>query len=280
MAFLELKPTDVISTVYTAYPSYSFRMVSGSSGPVFLFNPSSSVGLARSYEDINGNPMTSSFQLSGVVEYILNAGLTEPYKRSINRIKNIYASASFEKPESYSSASIFSNTNIASQIMSIVNIPGILYGSEIKPGSFSLMVSKSNGDPVSYVDDVYGGIYSGSTLVGCVLYQHGIAVFGQLGDHNDAVEMTAQFSGTNKIPANVYLCRAPKSSLNFSNNPSFTTYLTSSNSYEITTKQPKTFITGVALYDENYKLVGVAKVSSPILNDEANSILFKLKLHF
>lgn len=282
MAFLELKPTDVISTVYVAYPSYSYRMVSGTSGPIYLF-PSGSVGVARSYEDVNGFPMSGGFQITGTVKYILNSSLTEAQKRSISRVRNIYASSSFEKPQNYNSSSIFSNTNPSNQTMVAILVPSILYGTEFKPGSVSLMASSSalNSAPWEAVDDGYGGLYSNGVLIGSILYQHGTIILGQNTTNiSTLVDMTVQFSGTNKVPSNIYLCRAPRSSLNFSNNPSFSTYLTSSNSYEITTRQPKTLITGVALYDENYELVGVAKVSSPILNDEANSILFKLKLNF
>jgi hypothetical protein len=95
-----------------------------------------------------------------------------------------------------------------------------------------------------------------------------------------SMSVTASFSGTNKIPVNMYICRAPSGELNYSNNPSYTTYVSGSDRNEITTKQPKTFVTGVGLYDKDYKLIGVAKLANPLLNEEDTSLLIKLKLHF
>jgi hypothetical protein len=160
--------------------------------------------------------------------------------------------------------------------MHIVNIPSILYGTEIKPGSFTLTTNLNH----EYYDDVYGGVYSGSVLKGCMFYQHGIVYFGHDFDAAGLVNVTASFSGTNKIPLNIYLCRVPRGALNFTNNPSYTSYLSSANGNVISTKSPKTFITGIGLMDENYKLLGIAKVSSPVLNEESTGIVFKLKLNF
>src|SRR5690606_3453967 len=87
---------------------------------------------------------------------------------------------------------------------------------------------------------------------------------------------SASFAGINNIPTTMFLCKAPKGLLNFSTNPSYTH--TVNGKTEITTKYPKTYITTVGVYDEDRKLLGVAKVSSPVLNEEDASILFKLKL--
>ena len=283
MSFLELKPSDVISTVYTVYPNYTFTIFSAAvdwhSGPIYLFNPSSSVGQSRTHFDEHGYLVTGSYQLTGTVQYV--RFINNFHKFGITRLKSIYASSSFLKPQNYSSSSIFSASSILSESMAMINIPSLVYGTEIKPGSFTLSVT-SPGVIHNYSDDSYGGIYTGSVLIGCIFYQHGIAAFGHdfTSMESTAFKMTVDFSGTQKIPMNVYLCRAPKGLLNSSNNPSFVSYMTSSNSSEISTTNPKTFIVGIGLYDENYKLVGIAKTSSPILNEEQNSILYRLKLNF
>ena len=131
-----------------------------------------------------------------------------------------------------------------------------------------------------YFDDAFGGIYSGSVHVGSIFYQHGIVYFGSKFNTTGLISVTPSFSGTHRVPVNLYLCRVPRGELNFSGNPSYTSLVTGSNTQEASTKQPKTLITGVALYDEDYKLVGVAKLSSPILNEEETGLLFRLKLSF
>jgi hypothetical protein len=66
--------------------------------------------------------------------------------------------------------------------------------------------------------------------------------------------------------------------LNYSNNPSYS--ILSGTKREITTSYPKVFVTGIGLYDENFELVGVAKVANPIQVEEKEGPEFRLKLNF
>lgn len=282
MSFFELRDCDFITTVYTANPDYQIVLSQAVgtvnpflvSSPFFVFN-STSVGIDRTFSDLEGNPVTSSFNLSGVVSFVPNVEMSASERRSIDRLRNTYASASLIKFENYESSSIFNPSfPPTEQDYSILNIPQILYGSEIQPGSVFL---RTNGG-AEYTDDSYGGVFSGNLHVGCVFYQHGIVLFGSKFVVGGLSNITASFSGTMKMPMNMYLCRVPRGSLNFSQNPSYTSLVTGSNRNEISTSRPKTFITGVGLYDEDYKLLGVAKISSPILNEEDTGLLFRLKL--
>lgn len=275
MSFFKLKETDFLTAVVTAYPSYSYRLTDYSSAPIFL-QLSSSEGRARYYSGIDGLPVTGAFNLSGTVTFLTSSALSSREKRSINRMRQTYAANSLVKFENYTSSSIFNPALPASsQTFHVVNIPSILYGGEIKPGSFSFEIGSNK-----FNDDLYGGIYTGSLHVGCIFYEHGIAVLGSKINAAASLAITASFSGTNKIPTNMYLCKVQRGLLNFSNNPSYTTYVSQSNREEIGTKQPKTFITSIGLYDEDYKLIAVAKISNPVLNEEDTALLFKLKLAF
>lgn len=275
MSFFKLKDSDVINSKYIAYPSYTFNLGFNSQA---VFVLSSSTIVNRSFNDIEGNAVTSSYNLQGVVSFVTNSAVTNREKRSLNSLRNIYASSSFSKTENYTSSSIF-NTSLTkdNQVFHFLNIPSVLYGAQIKPGSLFLSTSTNH----KYYDDGNGGLFSGNLHVGCVMYQHGMALFGSKLNTTSLTGVTASFSGTNQIPTNLYLCRVPRGTLNFSNNDSYTQLVSgSSTKEEITTKNPKTLITGIALYDEEHNLVGVAKVSSPILNEEDTGLLFRLKLSF
>lgn len=283
MSFFKLRECDVISSVYTAHPSYTFQMTAFGgvfvSDPIFVFN-STSVGMDRTLSDLDGNPVTGSYNLSGVVSFITSSNMSASEKVALTQLRNIYASSSFMKMDNYTSSSLFDDAVIPqSQTINILNVPQVLYGSAIKPGSFRLRTSGTFAN-ITYTDDAFGGIFSGSVHVGCIFYQHGIVYFGSKYIAFSVLNMTASFSGTHRVPTNLYLCRAPRGLLNFSQNSSYTTFVTASNSNEISTKQPKTMISGVGLYDEEYKLVGIAKLSSPILNEEDTSLLFRLRLSF
>ena len=285
MSFFKLRDCDVISTIYTAFPSYVFETTEAAGGIfeselIFIFN-SGNAGVDRTLSDIDGNPVTGAYDLSGVVSWLTSAVVSGSEKRSLTQLRNIYASASFLKIENYTSSSLFDDALAPEdQTIHMLNIPQVIYGSEIKPGSFT-MQTLGGGVGAEYVDDAFGGIFTGSLHVGCIFYQHGIVYFGsKLTLSQFSTQVTASFSGTHRVPTNLYLCRVPRGELNFSQNESYTSLVTGSNTQETSTAQPKTLITGVALYDSEYKLVGLAKLAQPILNEEDTGLLFRLKLSF
>lgn len=279
MSFIELRECDIISTVYTTYPNYilSMSLQSDIAESDFFYIFSSSEGKTRDYFNVDDEPVTgSSFILSGSAKFYRATKLSSNEKRVLERLKNIYFSNSFEKPYNYSSSSIYTAPLYNTNDFYILNLPSVLYGTEIKPFSFKLEFAS---DGHIFTDDGKGGLYSGSILVGSVFYQHGIIYLFKNVAYADQ-PITASFSGTNKIPINMYNCKVPRGELNYTTNPSYVQFTSSTNRNEITTKDPKTFITAIGLYDENYNLVGIAKVSNPILNEEATGILFRLKLNF
>lgn len=280
MSFIPLRDCDVISTTYLTKPSYIFSMsVDGANGghsdPIYVFSGSEQ-GIV--YQDLNGLPITGTTNLTGTVEVVSSPGDLE--KRSIFRLREIYASRAFEKPQNFNSSSIWGADLDPTRDFAYINIPTLVYGRNIERETFNLTIGLNIGD-FTYYDDGYGGLYTASLLVGAVFYEHGIVYLD--GSHfspGDFLMATASFSGSHPIPMNMYICSVPPGELNFSRNPSYTLENTSSNKNEITTKNPKTFITSIGLYDEEYKLVGIAKVSTPILNQEENGVTFRLKLNF
>jgi hypothetical protein len=302
LTFLEFKPSDIISTVYTSYPTRSFVLENSVAStqpyanerlsiPINIYNSGSQnnpgVGL-RSFFDARERFRTLYFYTSGVVEYIQNPAISQEMKNSLFRLRNLYASSSFKKPHNYGSSS-YGERNASG---SILNIPSFIVGGGIKPSSFSMQGGVSGGLPVKVVDDGYGGLYGAGALnpnklYGCVFYEYGIAYIMSASFpaddffvlfSDDSNQLEVHFSSTNNVPMNVYICDSPKSMLNFSNNPSYT--VLTGTKHEITMETPQTFITTVGLYDEAFNLMGVAKISSPIRNQETDNAQFRLKLNF
>ncbi len=301
-----MKDCDVISVTYEAHPSYhlswSFSGIEARSlsQVITILSRSSNV----SYEDMNLEIVTGSLHLSGAssLKCLNPSPGPSPLSssiRSIYRLRTIAEKNSFERPTIFSTSSFWTDvTNPLSFTGSAIDIPQVLYGEKIKENSVKLTVARTiygNTFRNEYVDDGYGCLVSTSVnldnfnevienMFGVVFYTHGIVLFSETGFLDDVTPVTMNvnlhFSGTNKIPMNMYLCSVNKGDANFSINPSFVSFVSSSNKNEITTKNPKTFITGIGLYDENYDLIGVAKLATPILNEEKSSITFKLKLNF
>ena len=286
--FLDFKEGDIVSTVYTAYPTRSIVMPffgvprGGFETSISLYDSGSNYpGVSREFHDILGNLFTQSFYPSAKIKLMFNSTLTGTEKNPISRLRNTYASSSFYKFDNFVSSSIFSASTVAGQVCSVLTVPSFYVGAGIKPGSFSIATSGANTTTI-ITDDGYGGLFSSSLLIGCLFYEYGLAYFGHHITPNNfsgTVErIILNFSATNNIPMNMYLCSAPKGQLNFSNNPSFSEL--SGTKYEITTDKSKTFISNITLYDDKYEMIGVAKLASPVLLEEAGGIQFRLKLNF
>lgn len=110
-----------------------------------------------------------------------------------------------------------------------------------------------------------------------------------------------EFNGTQHIPSMTMFCRAPKGSLNYSNNPTFLEDeqnrdpLVSTDSYREPDNlkianvvsaaysdpepeyEPVTYISQINLYDEDKNLIGVAKLATPVKKTMDRELVFKLK---
>ena len=77
-----------------------------------------------------------------------------------------------------------------------------------------------------------------------------------------------------------YFCRIQNKDYNFSNNPTFFTSSDGSFTNDSFYKDPKVYITTVGLYNENFELLAVAKLSQPLQKSFAKEAVVKVKLDF
>ncbi len=114
-----------------------------------------------------------------------------------------------------------------------------------------------------------------------------------------------KFEATNYVPTVTMLCAAPIGELDFSNNPTYLQYTqrqnrsasvsdyrfiehtldiknTISASYVTQTAsfEKQTFITKIAIYDEDQNIIGIAKLAKPVRKTLDRDYTFKLKMDF
>tara|TARA_R110001592_G_scaffold1034_6_gene6068 strand:+ start:4608 stop:5753 length:1146 start_codon:yes stop_codon:yes gene_type:complete len=152
----------------------------------------------------------------------------------------------------------------------------------------------------SWALDANSITYDGSTDVARWKY------FG-MGANDDAVidntNLSSSFSinykGVNRIQTINMFCHAKVGELNHSNNPTYLvgapTYLSSSRVFKTIPREIKnivsssytdvvpdfkktTYISKIAVYDENKNLIGIAKVATPVRKTEEKEYTFKLKI--
>lgn len=195
----------------------------------------------------------------------------------------------------------------------VVNIPSIFYGSQITTGSVELTCRSYSADGLAVIrilnDDGKGNLYvsgsmcsssvenkesyrgAGWNKVGNVFYGEGLIVitdqsmldFGE--DRVISVSaqpneiLSVEFMADNTIPSRKISCRLESSEFNFSQNSSFTEEDSTGRRWAIL-QDPVTYITGIGLYNKDHKLVGIAKLASPLRKREKDKINIRLKLDF
>lgn len=162
---------------------------------------------------------------------------------------------------------------------------------------------------------INGGVYSPKTHYGQVYPEQGVIVLnadtldtelafntvtGSNADGDNAYKIYTSISGAASISENFdsnisygfaarneervqstyYFVRAKNGEYNFSNNPSYVTGSNGAFNQPTFANNPKTYITTVGLYNSNQELLGVAKLSQPILKSFSNEVLVKVKLDF
>lgn len=92
--------------------------------------------------------------------------------------------------------------------------------------------------------------------------------------------LTASYHSTTELNSTIYFCRAYNHEFNYSSNP---TFLSAS---EIVVKGgdpeelSKTYITSVGLYSDDNQLLAVAKLSEPIMKNELNELIARVRIDF
>jgi hypothetical protein len=170
----------------------------------------------------------------------------------------------------------------SNDVIGVMSIPSNLFGEYIKPGTFSYANTIA-----TYTDDGEGGLISGSTKVGDIIYKHGMAIMtaNNLTHTNRFVldsNITCSFQSTMTIYESQYKCTFSPNEYTYTQNPS--AIIGSSNSgvvYDFLTGsyfQP--YITTVGLYNNANQLVAVGKLSQPLQSSNVTdtTILVNLDL--
>ena len=139
----------------------------------------------------------------------------------------------------------------SNDVIGVISIPSNIFGEYIKPGTFTL--SYESG---SFTDDGEGNILTGSSKVGDIIYEHGIAIVTDntfVTDITTSQKITCSFDSTITIYESQYKCTIRENEFNFSQNP--TLISGSSNSGKVydyaTGSYFNPYITTVGLYNNN-----------------------------
>ena len=297
MSFYRFKEEDIIHVSIKAHPSYRVeRNGDQVTGSVFLekkfLNNSLLNRQFEGYSEKEGGltqktgPFTASIDIVDVEQGATNKELYE----SILELYDFYALVNTDYTPNF--------TGSETTRFRVIVIPEIYYDNSVLSGAFTASDIDSSGDTRNLFDNGRGGIYSGSlsgTLVGNIFYSEGLVVLkgGGLQDEGAGEDFgeasstnflwSVDFKGVHKIPTNIFKCRAPAGQLNASTNPTFF-HVPDSGSFknqkEIVLPGSGTYVTTIGLYNEDYELVGLAKLAQPIKKEEKQDILFRVRLDF
>lgn len=150
-------------------------------------------------------------------------------------------------------------------LIGVLAIPSRLFGDYIQPRSLSYIC-----DSGSYIDDGEGNLISGSTIVGNIIYQHGMIVLTSGSDNEitnfiTSSNVTCSFKSTYSIYETQYKCTIRENEYNFSQNPTLLSGSSNDTLYNFSTGSYfSPYITTVGLYDENQNLIAVGKLAQPL----------------
>jgi hypothetical protein len=87
------------------------------------------------------------------------------------------------------------------------------------------------------------------------------------------------------VPSTNYFVRVKNKEFNYSNNPTFVSDGTDGKTkgtivYQDLINNPRTYITGVGLYDANNELIAIGKVSKPVQKSFDSELLLKVRIDF
>ena len=83
-----------------------------------------------------------------------------------------------------------------------------------------------------------------------------------------------------RVTSNHYFVRVTNQQFNFSNNPTFTTGSYGAFRWSAMLRNPQVYITTIGLYDDNNRLLAVAKLSRPLLKTFNREALIKVKIDY
>ena len=277
-AYKQFLSSDVIVTPFEVNKGFTFASSSFGDPDVQIFT----------YEGRNNNTTTEVGQFNGIRKNLLYNSIKQLY------YSNYLSSSTGDMPSSasilpgetqegdvlrgpssstgryynYLDSSLTSSryfpTESDSEI-AIFSVPSRLFGDYIQPDSF---IWEDNTNNVTFTDDGEGNLISGSTVVGNIIYPHGMAVITNqdftMASLVSATNVTCSFSSSYEIFETQYKATVNEFEYNFSQNPSIISGSTDGSVYDFTTGsffQP--YATTIGLYNEAQELLAVGKLAQP-----------------
>lgn len=298
-----------------------------------------------------GTIVDGTYPMTASISAHIYTGSAIVDRKYVEALKNVLNERTLLTPHYAFSASYGDfEWNKGTQHMTLIDIPSIFYGSKIKKGSVKLDFFISGSSQGQLIDknrdgalyQVSGNIADNDDKVGgVVLYEEGILLltgswdlnaehtaryngdslaltnpkwnaFGRLTEITPSSSYSIDFSGSQITPVLTMMCQAPAGELNFSQNPTFVNYTTTSSagtyqtpldafstssvlfqeipgkkikntvssSYECydANFQKQTFISKIGVYDANNNLIAIANLARPVRKTENRDLTFKLKL--
>jgi hypothetical protein len=140
-------------------------------------------------------------------------------------------------------------------------------------GSYTLSASDGSSDPNTCL------IINAASVTGSAFLDYGLFVF-DLSTNNLGATVTGDAS--EYVTSYIYFCRAHMDEYNYSLNSTFSTSADAhAGTYRINDDlagDPRTYITGVGLYNDSGDLLAVAKTNVPRLKNDENETLFRIKV--
>jgi hypothetical protein len=290
MSFFKFQSEDIVNIKISTTPSYLVeRNGDQVTGSVYLEKQFLTTDLSQRYflgfSEKEGGLVTKDGPFTSSLDFVtaVSGGTNKELYEAIENIYDYYSFLNANYRPYY--------TGSVSTTLRVIAIPEIYYDREILSGTFSASDKDSAGADRKLYDDGRGGIYSGSvsgTLVGHIFYPEGVVILTKSGlsDFGTAsstnFKWRAQFKGVHQIPTQIYRCRAPGGQLNASTNPTFYTVARSgSNKNEREVLMTgSVYVTEIGLFNEDYELVGIAKLAQPIKKEFSQDLLFRLRMDF
>jgi hypothetical protein len=299
MSFFTFQNEDLIETYITTNPSYVVELNGNIvTGSIYLektyLKNDLETRVWQGYSELSGGYITKQGPFSSSID-ILDAEDGATNKQLYKAIIGLY-----NYYDLFDSDYTPNFTGSISTRFRVITIPEIYYDNSILTGSLTASDVDADGSTRTLYDNGRGGVFSGSlsgTIVGNIFYNEGLVVlkgsglnvespnsdFGEVSSTN--FKWRVRFKGVHRIPVKVFRCHAPAGQLNASTNPTFFKVLTGStaefrNEKQLVLSQSLTYITTVGLYNEDYELVGMAKLAQPIKKEVSKNYLFKIRLDF
>lgn len=274
--------------------AYGHRLGSGSYDPTTggNLNDTPSRAVYSQYKNMLLDPSDTGFTINGTTAdqvLILNVARSR-FRQKIDpgnwELRLGSGSTAANWPTSYlsfiddSGANTNPNINVAGRIFGIYSGSGGVTASSTQYGLFY-------PDQGIFVFDASRLASGGSTGLGLPINSGSATTLFAAGTQpRNHVTMSLRLSGSSyfaarseeKVTSTHYFVRVTNKQFNFSNNPTFVTGSTGTFLFADMLRNPSVYITTIGLYDDQNRLVAVAKLSKPLLKSFNREALIKIKL--